>query len=235
MAPGVPEIFPFLKDVIESDARFTKHGLSMEHYIVSTGLAQMIKGSVVAPHVDDIWACEFAETIANAGYLEKAADNTLALLEITPEERRSHPIQGIGYHIDNTTKTRALFEINKGVNKDSSISVNDKIKYKERRVPFEHMIYVADGPSDVPVFSVMNSNNGRTYAVYDPHIDNSYEQAKALNDQGRVQAFGEMDYQNHSVSTRWLVASVREIAEAMCREREVEIDKTVGKPPTHLT
>ena len=53
--------------------------------------------------------------------------------------------------IDNTSKTRAIFEINKGSNK-FNIDVNSKIDRDKRRVPFENMIYIADGPSDIPVF-----------------------------------------------------------------------------------
>ncbi len=53
--------------------------------------------------------------------------------------------------IDNTSKTRAIFEINKGSNK-FKIDVNSKIDRDRRRVPFSNMIYVADGPSDIPVF-----------------------------------------------------------------------------------
>lgn len=66
-------------------------------------------------------------------------------------------IQDIGYVIDNTTKTRAIFEINKG-----STNWKDRCKQlysrSERRIPFQNMIYIADGPSDVPVFSLINQN-----------------------------------------------------------------------------
>ncbi len=61
-------------------------------------------------------------------------------------------IKDIGYVIDNTTKTRAIFEINKGVNKNPDIDVNAHMPREDRRIPFQNMIYIADGPSDVPVF-----------------------------------------------------------------------------------
>lgn len=61
----------------------------------------------------------------------------------------------VGYALDNTTKTRAIFEINKGVNIEPTLDVNAQMDLDERRVPIENMIYVADGPSDVPVFSVV--------------------------------------------------------------------------------
>lgn len=232
---GIPEIFDKLRDVVESDEQYSRHNIRVEHYIVSTGLAQMIKGSSIASHVEEIWACEFVEEIATPGYLEKAAASQLALLEISAGERRPRPIQGIGYHIDNTTKTRALFEINKGVNKDPRISVNDFMPEDRRRVPFSQMIYVADGPSDVPVFSVVKKGGGRSFAVYDEDRDGSYEQAKRLNDQGRVDAFGPCNYSHRSPAALWLVTSVREIADQVSRKREDELQSLVGKPPEHLS
>lgn len=232
---GVPEIFQQLCDVAESDAQYSSHNIKVEHYIVSTGLAQMIKGSLVAGHVEDIWACEFVEQIATPGYLEKAASSQLALVETSAIERCAQPIQGIGYHIDNTTKTRALFEINKGVNKDGRISVNDFMPENQRRVPFRQMIYVADGPSDVPVFSVVKKGGGRTFAVYDENREGSYEQAKSLNDQERVDAFGPCNYSPKEPAARWLVTSVREIADQISRSREAQLESLVGKPPQHLS
>jgi hypothetical protein len=232
--PGVPEIFGHLRNIVIGDANYARHNISVEHYVVSTGLAQMIKGSLIAHEIEEIWACEFVEQIGAPGYLESAAENQLVLMELPKGNPVVGPIQGIGYHIDNTTKTRAIFEINKGVNKDASISVNDSIPEDERRVPFRQMIYIADGPSDVPVFSVLNKNGGRTYAVYDPASDASYRQAKSLNDQGRVNAFGSADYRLASETGRWLTTSVREIADEIASRRESQLAKTVGKPPNHL-
>ena len=68
--------------------------------------------------------------------------------------------------IDNTSKTRAIFAINKGVNKHDYIDVNSKMDKEDRRVPFEHMIYIADGPSDVPVFFILKQYGGKTFAIH---------------------------------------------------------------------
>ena len=72
--------------------------------------------------------------------------------------------------IDNTTKTRAIFEINKGTNKNPGIDVNAKVVPEDRRIPLQNMIYIADGPSDVPSFSVVKKGGGKTYAVYNPAV-----------------------------------------------------------------
>ena len=97
-----------------------------------------------------------------------------------PDEKGKMVISEIGYTIDNTTKTRALIEINKGVGVYENVEVNTKIPNYMRRVKFENMIYIADGPSDVPAFSTLNKSGGYTFAIY-PHNDKeSFEQVEQL-------------------------------------------------------
>ena len=76
--------------------------------------------------------------------------------------------------IDNTSKTRAIFEINKG----PGIDVNARVAEEERRVPIRNMIYIADGPSDVPVFSVVTQLGGRTLGVYQKGAKSNFEGVK---------------------------------------------------------
>jgi hypothetical protein len=88
--------------------------------------------------------------------------------------------------VDNAIKTRFLFEINKGSNKNAEIDVNAVVRPEDRRVPFENMIYVADGPSDVPVFSLLRKNGGKAFAVYVPESEAEFAQNDALLQAGRV-------------------------------------------------
>ena len=74
-------------------------------------------------------------------------------------------ISQVGMTVDNTIKTRFIFEINKGSNKNSSIDVNSSMPHELRRIPINQMIYVADGPSSVPVFAVIKQMGGLAYAV----------------------------------------------------------------------
>ena len=97
--PGLPEFFDRLKMVIDRP-EFKDGDLHLEHYIVSTGLEAMIRGSAIADRVEGIWASVFIEEPAPPG-LESSA---------VPGES---PISQIAGFLDNTTKTRALFEINK--------------------------------------------------------------------------------------------------------------------------
>jgi len=216
---GVPDCFDALRNVLDTPA-FRQGDLRLEHYIVSTGLEAMIAGSSIAPHVDGVWASAFIE--------EPAA----------PKQDFSKPpeageISQIAGFLDNTTKTRAIFEINKGVNISDNISVNDTIPREKRRVPFENMIYVADGPSDIPSFSVMKQNGGLAYAVHDPGSDAHYKQAMKLAESGRVHHYGPADYRTDSSTFKWLKAKIEERAERIMTDRSQHTDAAVQKAPTH--
>jgi hypothetical protein len=221
---GMPEFLELARKTIESQPRFAEHQITVEHYVVSTGLRQMILGSAVAPQLDFVWACEFTELVAPPGYGETQGQL------FSPEGE----IRQLIYTIDNTSKTRAIFEINKGTNKNPSIDVNAKIAREDRRVPFQNMIYVADGPSDVPVFSVVEANGGRTYAVYRPGSQREFQQAARLLEQDRVDAFGEADYSEGSHTAMWLLHAAEEIAHRIVRDREGALNQRMGLPPTHV-
>ena len=221
---GMPDFFDRIKKTIEAEPRFAEHQISIEHYVVSTGLRQMILGSVAAPYLEDVWACEFTEMVAPPEYRDHQGQL------FSPEGE----IRQLIYTVDNTTKTRALFEINKGSNKNPSIDVNAKMAREDRRVPFQNMIYVADGPSDVPVFSVVEANGGRTYAVYKPGSRTEFEQAARLLEQNRVDAFGEADYAEDSHTAMWLTHAAEGIARRIVGDREEAISEMVGLPPRHV-
>lgn len=218
--PGIPEFFRRLASVLDAPEI---HGedLRIEHYVVSTGLAEMIRGSRVAPFLDGVWASEFIETPSAPGMP----------MDGVP---RPGPISQIAGFLDNTTKTRALFEINKGVNKQPQISVNDTIREEDRRVPFKNMIYVADGPSDIPSFSVVRKHGGLAYAVYASESEEQYAQAVSLQEAGRANACGPADYRDGSETDRWLRLQVGRMARRILEDRRFALQQRVGKGPTHL-
>lgn len=223
--PGVPEVFDRLRRQVQENEEYRKREIAVEHYVISTGLRQMILGSAVAPYLDGVWACEFVEGSPGPGYVR---DRQPALVESAGE------ITDIAYAIDNTTKTRAVFEINKGTNKHPEINVNSAIDPEQRRIPFRNMIYVADGPSDVPVFSILNQYGGRTFAVYRSGSEQEFEQVNELQQQGRIQAFGEADYREGSHTSMWLRTAVRRIADRIVEERRRALGERTGPAPRHL-
>ncbi|MDP2856420.1 MAG: HAD family hydrolase [Bacillota bacterium] len=223
--PGLPDFFEVLKKVATSDDRYRRHEISVEHYVVSTGLRAMIEGSKIVGHVEGIWACEFVEGSPAPGFLD---EKQAMLLEV------ESVITDIAYAIDNTSKTRAVFEINKGTNKLDDIDVNASIAHTDRRVPFQNMIYVADGPSDIPVFSIVNQYGGKTFAVYQAGSVSEFRQVNSLQEQGRVQSFGEASYTPGSQTYMWLTNAVQQIADRIVHDREQAIGDMTGKPPQHI-
>jgi hypothetical protein len=184
----------------------------------------MILGSPVAPHVDGVWGCEFIENPLQPGFLQQKE------LEISAEAE----IAQIGTVIDNTTKTRAIFEINKGTNKNPAIDVNSMITAEDRRIPFQNMIYIADGPSDVPSFSVVKGNGGTAYGVYNPAKQEEYAQNDRLRQVGRIDHYGPADYTATSSTSQWLRLQIHGICDRIVRDREAAVAQKASKPPRHL-
>lgn len=223
--PGLPEFFPAVKEHVANNPEFSKYDIKVEHYIVSTGLRQMMLGSKIAPFTDGIWGCEFVELQFPPGYLKSGA----------PEQQMEQiTIQDIGYVIDNTTKTRAIFEINKGVNKNPHIDVNTHIPKGDRRIPFQNMVYIADGPSDVPVFSLINQNGGRTFGVYAKGVREEFAQVNELQKQGRIHSFGEANYSPNTQTYMWIMNAVDEIGKSIVKNREWLMKNRLGESPRHL-
>jgi len=224
--PRIPDFFIEVNETAEENKEFTKHSIKIEHYIVSTGLRQIIRGSDVSKFVDGIWACEFIEEPAQPGF------NSIGKNKIPKNSKQD--VSQVGYFLDNTTKTRAIWEINKGTNKDAQIGVNDLIAEEDRRIPIRNMIYIADGPSDIPCFSIVNRFGGRTLGVYNPNQNQHFDEVKKLSDQGRVQYFAPADYTKDSPASRWILKSVQEIGELIVRDRNRILTDKVGPSAKHI-
>jgi len=205
--PGLLWLLKHLKEILRQP-KYSKYDLSLEHYVLSTGLRKLIEGSKVASLLTDIWGCEFIE--GDDGQIARVA-----------------------YVLDDTTKTRAIFEINKGVNKDPHIQVNDYIAAHERRVPMEQMIYIADGPSDVPVFSLIKHHRGKTLGVYDPNSKKKYEDACRLEEDNRIDSRVKADYNRDEDAALWLERTVCKIADSIVKKREQKREASVSPAPKH--
>ena len=210
--PGIPELFTKTKDFIDQNEDYRECGIKLEHYIVSTGMAAIIQGSEIAEYVDGIWGCEFIEDEQNG-------------------ERR---IAEIGYTVDNTTKTRAIFEINKGVNKHPEMDVNIAMPEDARRVKLKNMIYIAVGPSDIPAFSVVRGNGGSTYAIYPKGDINAFKQVDILHKNDRIDGYSEADYSEGSQTYLWIMNRIGSIADKICEDEKSKYSFDKNSVPKHL-
>lgn len=222
---GILDFLDELRAIPESDESFRKLDIKLEHYIISTGLVEMIRGSAVASKVSDIFACEFIE------------EPFPPYFTLQPEfdfNSLSTQINQIGAIVDNTIKTRFIFEINKGVNKNHDIDVNAQMAASDRRIPISNMIYIADGPSDVPVFSVVRNGGGKAFAVYAPESDAEFEQNDMLLQSGRIDSYGPCVYSKGSPTHAWLKMHVKKICERIVKDYHSMVADRVGRAPRHI-
>ena len=120
---GILDFLDELRAIPLSEEKYRKLDIKLEHYIISTGIAEMIRGSKVAKKVDGIFACEFIEEPFPPNFTKQPEFDLNSL---------SNQINKIGAIVDNTIKTRFIFEINKGVNINSSIDVNAQMSPQDR-------------------------------------------------------------------------------------------------------
>ncbi len=159
--PGVKEWFRRINAFGES------LGVEVEHYILSSGLREIIEGSGISHEFREIYASEF--------YYDETGTPVWPKLDV-----------------NFTAKTQFVYRINKGVldvanDKDLNASMPDDSK----RVPFTNMIYVGDGLSDVPCMKMMRSYGGQAIAVYQPESRSAVEELLA---RGRVDFIFPADY-----------------------------------------
>ncbi len=119
-----------------------KHGMQVEHYIISSGLKEIIEGTKIAAQFKKIYAAEFF-------YDDKQVP--------------IWPAMAVNY----TSKTQFLYRINKGVlDVTDHDGLNEYTPSDKRRVPFSNMIYIGDGLTDVPCMKLCKVNGGHSIAVY---------------------------------------------------------------------
>ena len=161
---GVEEFFERINDYA------AQKGISIEHYIVSSGTKEMIDGTTIANKFKNIYASSFM-------YDEYG--------------KPTWPALAINY----TTKTQYLYRISKGIlNAWDNKLINKYIPENERRILFENMIYIGDGETDVPAMKLLKTNGGTSIAVY----DENKETAKTLLEQNRVNYIAKADYTDGS-------------------------------------
>ena len=206
--PGVPDFFEELNAIVQQ-TRYAEWDIHLEHYVVSSGLKAILDGSNIAKHVKAIFGCEFDEDQGHIHF---------------PKRTISH-----------TQKTQFLFRVNKGlINLDQD--VNDHMPEEARRVPFWHMIYVGDGPTDVPCFTVIKKNGGLAVAVYNPH-DTTRKSFKKCYDLAhhadRVHFMAPADYQTGSQLRLILEQHLTEMADSIVERRRqgIEDTRTPAPPP----
>jgi len=159
--PGVEQWFTRINEYGK------QHRADVEHYIISSGLKEIIEGSSVRKYFKEVYACEF--------YYDA---NRVPIW----------PKNVVNY----TTKTQFLYRINKGcLDIYDSDGINSYTKQEDRRIPFRNMIYIGDGMSDIPCMKLVKVNGGVSIAVY---ANRQLSTAKQLIKDQRVNFVEKADY-----------------------------------------
>ena len=185
---GVEDVFPHLRQVVkEANPRVT-----LEFYLISSGIGDVLRHMRVAHEFTDIWASEFH-------YDEQGNAAT--------------PRKIISF----TDKTRYIFQVQKGVvgkeSRGEPFAVNKRVPADQVRIPLNQMVFVGDGYTDIPCFSLIKQNGGIPIAVYDQRHTEKWGNAFQFVADGRVSNLHSANYQQGSDLTNFLSMAVRSLAE----------------------
>ena len=169
------KLFDGVEDWFERIRAYGKtRNVIVEHYIISSGLKEMIEGTKMAR------AGAFEKIYASSFYFN---DRGVA----------KWPAQVINY----TSKTQFLFRIEKGVLDINDPGVNAYFSPEEIRVPFRNMVYIGDSDTDIPCMKLVNTYGGHSIGVYDPATQNKEKVYKMMHDK-RIRYYAPADYTERS-------------------------------------
>ncbi len=166
--PGVADWFRRIREYGRA------HNVIVEHYIISSGLKEMIEGTQMAKDG------EFEKIYASAFYFDENGEAVW-------------PAQVVNY----TSKTQFLFRIQKGVLDINDPGVNDYFPPDQIRIPWRNMVYIGDSDTDIPCMKLVHANGGHSIGVYDPDTGNKDKVYRMIKD-GRIRYFAPADYREGS-------------------------------------
>lgn len=176
---GVEGFFKRINDFGKSE------GVKVEHYIISSGIKEIIEGSSIAKCFKKIYACEFFYNEQGEAIWPKLT-------------------------INYTQKTQFVFRISKGVEKiDDDDAVNNKMSKDKRRVFYQNMIYVGDGITDIPCMQLVKDKGGKSIAIYQ---DIKKVNASKLIQDERVNFICKADYSDGSEIDKIIKMQIKSIA-----------------------
>lgn len=164
-------LFPGVAEWFERICAYGREkGVRVEHYIISSGLKEMIEGTRMAKEG------AFEKIYASAFYYNERGV-------------AQWPAQVVNY----TNKTQFLFRISKGVLDVNDPEVNDSFSPEEIRIPFRNMIYIGDSATDIPCMKLVSSYGGHSIGVYDPDTGDKRKVYQMMRER-RIRFFAPADY-----------------------------------------
>ena len=158
---------------IDKYVKKLSHGeVEIYHYIISAGHLEILEGISIKKYIKKIFASEYFYNSKEYAVFPKIV-------------------------VTDTTKTQYLFRINKG-KEDLSETINNHMSEDRRPIPFDNMIYVGDGLTDVPSMALIKKEGGHSIAVYQKILKGQVEICKKLFKANRVDFIAEADFRKNS-------------------------------------
>ena len=176
-----------------------ERGIEVEHYIISSGLKEIIEGSRIAPYITRVYA---------SSYLYSA------------DGIAEWPAQAVNY----TTKTQFIFRIAKGYLEEYDPRVNDSMPHSDRNVDYENIVYIGDSATDIPCMTLVKQKGGYSIGVYDP-VSNNKKKVYQLFGDGRLNFYAPADYSESSPIFNYMKNVIDEIA---AKEKQKAEQKKLG-------
>lgn len=182
-------LFPGVEDWFERINEYGRvSGVRVDHYVISSGIREMVLATKIARHFKAIFASSFMYDNNNAAYW---------------------PALALNY----TTKTQYLFRINKGsLDVFDHTKINNFVPKGDRPIPFERMIFIGDGETDIPCFRLVNDQRGHAIAVYRPHSPKAKKRSRELIRDGRVSLTAPADYRDGRELDQMVKAIIDKVA-----------------------
>ena len=168
-----PDVIPCLEKIknIEKDNRFKEAKIKIHHFIISAGLKDLIMEIFPKKLITFIFGCRY---------------------QVISDSNNWHVSIPI-FCMDETMKTRSIFEISKGTFRDPNIRVNKRISSSELWSQYSDMIYIGDGPTDIPALSLLKDRGGYGAIVYNNRIKNK-DHLKDLSLDKRANIIAQLDF-----------------------------------------
>ncbi len=197
---GVPGLFGNLDSEISEISQRTNKEIVIEYFVISSGISDILCNTSISGNFTEIWSSGMSYNGEN--------------------EEIHFPRNVISF----TDKTRYLFQISKGIIgeefRGKPFEVNRRIDPANYYIPFNRMIFIGDGYTDIPCFSLVQRNGGTTIAVFDKERRDKWERAWEFSEDGRVAQLASTDYRKTSDLYSVLIMAIEKICSGIAEKGE---------------
>lgn len=165
--PGVQNYFKRINDYIKKQFG---SGIEVRHYVISAGLREIISGTSIAKYFYKVFASDYYYNEYGAATFPNVV-------------------------VNDTVKTQFIFRINKG-KENLNENINLHMPMHLRPIPFQNILYIGDGLTDVPCMTVIRKNGGSAIAVYKPYSSGGKQICKELLKAERVDFIAQANYKS---------------------------------------